>query len=90
MTIFLGIFLSEIGLFKKVMQKLNAIEEVVKIHHVTGKYDIFIKMHTRDSNHYKKVYQDDILSIPGIRGIESFISIEENLERHIQFDASEE
>ncbi len=90
MTIFLGIFLSEIGLFKKVMQKLRNIEEVVKIHHVTGKYDIFIKMHARDSNHYKKVYQDDILGISGIRGIESFISIEENLERHIQFGPTEE
>lgn len=90
MTIFLGIFLSEIGLFKKVMQKLRNIEEVVKIHHVTGKYDIFIKMHARDSNHYKKVYQDDILGITGIRGIESFISIEENLERHIQFEPTKE
>lgn len=86
MTIFLGIFLSEINLFKKVMKKLNEIEEVVKIHHVTGKYDIFIKMHARDSFHYKQVYQDEILSITGIRGIESFISIEENVERHIQFN----
>lgn len=85
MTIFLGIFLSEISLFKKVMKKLNAINEVVKIHHVTGKYDIFIKLHARDSNHYKKVYQDQILGIAGIRGIESFISIEENVERHLQF-----
>ncbi|MDO1513358.1 Lrp/AsnC ligand binding domain-containing protein [Maribacter confluentis] len=85
MTIFLGIFLSEISLFKSVMKKLNDIEEVVKIHHVTGKYDIFIKMHARDSNHYKQVYQDEILSVAGIRGIESFISIEEKVERHIQF-----
>lgn len=90
MTIFLGIFLSEISLFKKVMEQLNGIEEVVKIHHVTGKYDVFIKMHARDSNHYKQVYQDEILSITGIRGIESFISIEENVERHIQFIALSE
>jgi len=90
MTIFLGIFLSEISLFKKVMKKLNEIDEVVKIHHVTGKYDVFIKMHARDSFHYKQVYQDKILSIAGIRGIESFISIEENLVRHIQFAETNE
>jgi Lrp/AsnC family transcriptional regulator for asnA, asnC and gidA len=90
MTIFLGIFLSEISLFKKVMKKLNEIDEVVKIHHVTGKYDVFIKMHARDSFHYKQVYQDKILSIAGIRGIESFISIEENLVRHIQFSETNE
>lgn len=85
MTIFLGIFLSEVSRFKEVMEKLGVIEEVVRIHHVTGKYDIFLKMHAKDSNHYKQVYQDEVLVISGIRGIESFISIEENLGRHIQF-----
>ena len=59
--------------------------EVVKVHHVTGKYDIFVKMHARDSIHYRQIYQDSILTIKGIKGIESFISVEENLSRHIYF-----
>ncbi|MDE3742581.1 Lrp/AsnC family transcriptional regulator [Maribacter polysaccharolyticus] len=85
LTVFLGIYLSQSSLYKQVMDDLIGIKEVVRIHHTTGKYDIFIKMHTRDSMHYREVYQDQILSIEGIKGVESFISVEEKLSRHIEF-----
>lgn len=85
LTVFLGIYLSQSSLYKQVMDDLIGIKEVVRIHHTTGKYDIFIKMHTRDSMHYREVYQDQILSIEGIKGVESFISVEEKLNRHIEF-----
>lgn len=86
MTVFLGIFLRESILYKEVITQLKAVNEVVKIHQITGKYDIFIKIHARDSIHYREVYQEAILPIAGIKGIESFISVEENLIRHIKFD----
>lgn len=85
LTIFLGIYLTESTLYKEVITDLLMVGEVVKVHHVTGKYDIFVKMHARDSIHYRQIYQDSILTIKGIKGIESFISVEENLSRHIYF-----
>ncbi|PIB38748.1 Lrp/AsnC family transcriptional regulator [Maribacter sp. 4G9] len=85
LTIFLGIYLTESTLYKEVITNLMRVGEVVKVHHVTGKYDIFVKMHARDSIHYRQIYQDSILMIKGIKGIESFISVEENLSRHIYF-----
>ncbi|MGB3152912.1 MAG: Lrp/AsnC ligand binding domain-containing protein [Maribacter sp.] len=84
-TVFLGIDLIISTQYKQVISSLMMVKEVVKIHHVTGKYDIFIKMHAKDSQHYRAVYQDEILTIDGIKGIESFISVEQNLTRHIQF-----
>ena len=86
LTIFLGIFLKEIGLYKLVIEQLKRIPEIVQINHTTGKYDIFVKMHAKDTTHYREVYQNAILSINGISAIESFISIEENVNRHISFD----
>lgn len=86
LTVFLGVFLRESGLYKKVIKQLKEIPEVVKIHHTTGKYDVFIKMHAKDSIHYRDVYQKSILSIKGIREVDSFISVEQNLNRHINFD----
>jgi Lrp/AsnC family transcriptional regulator for asnA, asnC and gidA len=86
LTMFLGIFLKEIGLYKLVIEQLKRIPEVVQINHTTGKYDIFVKMHAKDSEHYRQVYQNAILTISGISAIESFISIEENVNRHISFD----
>jgi len=85
LTVFLGIYLSKSSLYKKVIKDLTKINEVVKVHHTTGKYDVFIKMHTRDSIHYREVYQNQILSITGIKGVDSFISVEEKLTRHIKF-----
>ncbi len=85
MTIFLGLFLRESSLFKKVIKQLEKVPEVVKIHHTTGKYDVFVKMHAKDSIHYRNVYQEHILTIKGIREVESFISVEQNLNRHIEF-----
>ncbi len=85
MTIFLGIYLRESILYLEVVDFLMLIPEVVKVHQITGKYDIFLKMHAHDSIHYRQVYQEHILAIEGIRGIESFISVEENISRHIRF-----
>ncbi|CAM3557105.1 Lrp/AsnC family transcriptional regulator [Zobellia roscoffensis] len=87
MTVFLGIYLRESFLYKVVIEELAKIQEVVKIHHSTGKYDIFIKVHAKDSLHYRNLYQEAILTIEGIRGIESFISVEENMSRHINFES---
>ena len=85
MTVFLGIYLKESLLYKQVISALLQIPEVVKIHHSTGKYDVFIKMHAKDSIHYRNIYQDHILTIDGIKGVESFISVEESTSRHITF-----
>lgn len=85
MTVFLGIFLKQASLYKDVIDALAEVSEVVKIHHSTGKYDVFVKIHARDSLHYRQLYQESILVIEGIRDIESFISLEESLNRHIHF-----
>ena len=85
MTVFLGMFLSEASLYKQVIEALMQVPEVVKIHHSTGKYDVFVKVHAHDSLHYRKLYQEAILTIKGIQGIESFISLEESVDRHIKF-----
>ncbi len=84
-TVFLGIYLTKSTLYKEVIAELVNIKEVVKVHHVSGKYDIFIKLHTKDSIHYRDIFQNKILTINGIKGVESFISVEQNLNRHIDF-----
>ena len=85
LTMFIGIYLKESSAYKDVIEQLRVIPEVVKIHHITGKYGVFIKVHAKDSTHFKQVYQDKILTVEGIKMTESFMSLEENLNRHILF-----
>ncbi|MEO9512368.1 MAG: Lrp/AsnC family transcriptional regulator [Flavobacteriaceae bacterium] len=85
LTVFLGIHLNQTNTFKDVIKTLLQIPEVVKLHHICGKYDILVKIHARDSDHYRNIYQTRILVIPGIKEIESFISLEESANRHVDF-----
>ena len=85
-TCFLGIFLLKSSLYEVVVEKLKKIPEVVKIHYTTGNYNIFIKIHCRDTKHLKDVLHDKIQKVEGIERTETFISLEESLNRHIHLE----
>ena len=84
-TAFLGIYLEKSSLYDAVIKRLNLIPEVVKIHYTTGNYNVFIKLHCKDTRHLKDVLHDKIQQIEGIERTETIISLEESLNRHIQF-----
>lgn len=85
-TAFLGIYLEKSSLYDGVIKHLIKIPEIVKIHYTTGNYNIFVKMHCKDTKHLKDVLHDKIQTIEGIERTETSISLEESLNRHIQFD----
>ncbi len=85
-TAFLGIYLEKSSLYDVVIKHLEKIPEIVKIHYTTGNYNIFLKMHCKDTRHLKDVLHDKIQIIEGIERTETIISLEESLNRHIQFD----
>ena len=55
-TAFLGIYLEKSSLYDEVIKKLNLISEVVKIHYTTGNYNIFVKLHCKDTRHSKMYF----------------------------------
>ena len=80
---FLGIYLDKSYLFDDVAEELKKIPEVVEAFYTTGLYNIFIKIYCRDTNHLKNVLYDKIQKIAGIQRTETFIALEENLNRPI-------
>jgi Lrp/AsnC family transcriptional regulator for asnA, asnC and gidA len=85
---FVGIHLKETSDFNKVYKELEKLPEVVKIHYTTGKFNMFIKVHAKDNKHLKAILHDVIDGIPQIRRTETFLTLEEMLNRHIVFDES--
>lgn len=83
-TCFLGIYLQKSSLYDTVVDKLKGIPEIVKIHYTTGNYNIFIKIHCRDTNHLREVLHDKIQKVDGIDRTETFISLDESMSRPIQ------
>lgn len=85
LTVFMGIHLKKAKDLEDTILALTQIPEIVKIHHTTGKYDLFVKVHARDTTHYRAILQEEISCIKGVKKTEAFISMEENLNRHILF-----
>ena len=84
-TCFMGIYLEKSSLYDNVVNRLREVPEVVKVHYTTGNYNIFLKIHCKDTKHLRDVLHDKIQYVEGIERTETFISLEESLNRHLQF-----
>ena len=80
---FLGIYLDKSSLFDDVSEELKKIPEVVEAFYTTGLYNIFTKIYCKDTNHLKDVLHDKIQKIPGIQRTETFIALEESIDRPV-------
>lgn len=80
---FLGIYLDKSSLYDEVAKQLEQIPEVVAAHYTTGIYSIFAKIICRDTAHLKEVLHDKIQKISGIQRTETFISLQESINRPI-------
>jgi Lrp/AsnC family transcriptional regulator for asnA, asnC and gidA len=80
---FLGIYLDKSSLYEQVATELESIPEVVNIHYTTGIYSIFLKIVCRDTGHLREILHDKIQKVNGIQRTETFISLEERINRSI-------
>jgi Lrp/AsnC family transcriptional regulator for asnA, asnC and gidA len=82
-TAFLGIYLDKSSLYEEVADALGAIPEIVEANYTTGLYSIFVKIICKDTNHLRQVLHDKIQKIPGVQRTETFISLEQRINRPI-------
>ena len=80
---FIGIYLDKSSLYQAVIEQLGSIPEVVAAHYTTGNYSIFLRIVCKDTDHLREVLSEKIQSIPGIQRTETFISLEESINRPI-------
>lgn len=87
-TAFLGVFLEKSSLYEEVTAHLQDIPEIVSVNYTTGAYGMLCKIVCKDTNHLRLVLQDKIQKVPGIQRTETFISLEERINRSVNFLAS--
>lgn len=80
---FLGIYLDKSSLYDEVAAELEKIPEIVAAHYTTGLYNIFARIVCRDTKHLRDVLHDKIQKIQGIQRTETFISLQESINRPI-------
>jgi len=80
---YIGIFLENAGKYKEIIKKFIDVPEIIECHYTTGNYSLFIKVYARDNEHLRAILTDKIQTIGGITSTETFISLEESINRQI-------
>lgn len=87
LSAFLGIYLKESSMYESVIKQLKEISEIVSAHYTTGVYSIFARVICRDTDHLREVLSSKIQKISGIQRTETFISLEESIQRPVSLES---
>lgn len=80
---FIGVFLEKGSVYKDAVKQMQQVPEIVELHYTTGSYSMFIKIICRDTNHLREVLNEKIQPVKGVQRTETFISLEESINRQI-------
>ena len=80
---FVGIYLEKSSLYDNVAKDLRKIPEIVRMNYTTGNYSIFAEVVCKDIVQLRYVLHDELQKIKGIERTETFISLEESLNRTV-------
>ncbi len=81
---YIGIFLDKAMSNPVAVKELKKIPEVLECHYTTGNWSILIKVLCTDNEHLMNVLNRDIQQIEGVSRTETFISLNQQIERQIQ------
>jgi Lrp/AsnC family transcriptional regulator for asnA, asnC and gidA len=71
------------GLADQITKELSNIEEVLEIHEMHGKYDLFVKIRAKDLNHTRDIIENKIRILPNIVETELMIILKTTKEEQI-------
>ena len=80
---FIGIYLEKSSLYDSVAKELKRIPEIVRLNYTTGNYSMFAEIVCKDIQQLRFVLHDELQKIKGIERTETFISLEESLDRNV-------
>lgn len=85
---FIGIYLEKSSLYDTVARDLKKIPEIVRMNYTTGNYSIFAEVVCKDIVQLRAILHDELQKIKGIERTETFISLEESLNRSVTIAAN--
>lgn len=80
---YIGIFLDKAMSNPKAVKELEKIPEVLECHYTTGDWSILIKVLCKDNEHLMQVLNKKIQQIEGVSRTETFISLNQQIDRQI-------
>jgi len=81
---FIGIYLDKAMSNPEAVKQLQKIPEVLECHYTTGNWSVFIKILCKDNEHLMHLLNKEIQSIKGVSRTETFISLNQQIDRQIE------
>ena len=80
---FIGVYLEKSSLYDTVAKELKKIPQIVRLNYTTGNYSMFAEIVCKDIQELRYVLHDELQKIKGIERTETFISLEESMDRNV-------
>ena len=80
----LGVYLDKAARNLDAVRELRKIPEVLECHYTTGNWSILIKIICKDNEHLMALLNSKIQAIDGVSRTETFISLDQQIDRQIQ------
>ena len=81
---FIGIYLDKAIRNPEAVKQLEQIDEVIECHYTTGNWSIFVKLLCKDNEHLMELLNKKIQSVEGVSRTETFISLQQQLNRQLK------
>lgn len=81
---FIGIYLDKAMRNLEAVHHLEKIPEVIECHYTTGNWSVLVKILCKDNAHLMEVLNQKIQKIEGISRTETYISLQQQIQRQIQ------
>lgn len=81
---FVGVYLDKAVSSPQAVKKLKEIPEVLECHYTTGNWSIFLKILCKNNEHLMAVLNKNIQAIDGVSRTETFISLDQQIQRQIK------
>lgn len=80
---YIGVILERGSMYKRVVEELSKIPEVVECHFTTGPYTMLVKLYACDNAHLMKLLNNKLQEIEGVISTETLISLEQSIRKTI-------
>ena len=83
---YVGLNLERGSMYKKVVERISAIREVVECHFTTGPYTMLVKLYAKDNEQLMDLLNNQLQGISGVVSTETLISLEQSIKREVPID----
>jgi len=83
---FIGVYFDKAERNSDAIKKMKTIPEILECHYTTGNWSVLIKIICKNNEHLMTLLNKQIQSIEGVSRTETFISLEQQIDRQISIN----